>query len=221
MLCAMEFVISALAFAVSAWTLVITSRQLMHDRSALGGRALMFLAGRSGRPELPPRFVGPGQIAQVAEYVVKVSVGGPGVFHHVAVYALGIDKDDNGDLPEPPKPRITMTAADDPIDWKFTVQSWEHAANGWAVVTWIRPYLEGVASEAVAHCLNHDRIYRWRWFHPRSQQLRLAVRNWARRHRRLSWKGLREVKLYGEWRKRERSNPIGIEGPLGCPPPCD
>jgi hypothetical protein len=144
----------------------------------------MFLAGRTGNVEHTVRFIGLGQLAEVPEYLVKVTVGGPGVFHHVGVHVLGVDEDDNGDLPEPPKPRVTMTAADDPIEWKFTVPSWGHATNGWAVVTWVRPYLEGVVSEAVAHCLNRNRIYRWRWYHPRSQQARIRVRNWARTHQR-------------------------------------
>lgn len=213
--------IAAFALAIAAWSLAVMARQLSVARSSSGGRALLFLAGRSGKIEQPVRFTAPGRIAELPEYVVKASVGGPGVFHHVAIHVLGIEEDANGDVPEPPAPRITMTSADDPIEWRFSVASWEHAANGWAVLTWVRPYLEGVASDAVAQCLNHDHLYKWRWYHPRSQRARITVRNWARKHARVSWNRLRTMPVYGEWQPRRRTNPIGVEGPVGLPPPCD
>lgn len=213
--------IAALALAIAAWSLVVMIRQLNVARSSSGGRALRFLAGRTGKPVQPVHFIGPGKIAEVPEYSVKVSVGGPGVFHHVALHVLGVDEDEEGRLPQPPATRITMTAADDPIEWTFSVPSWEHAANGWAVLTWVRPYLEGVASDAVAQCLNHDHSYRWRWYGPRLQRFRIAMRNWARKHERLSCKRLRNMQIYGRWQSVVRTNPLAVEGPVGLPPPCE
>lgn len=225
MLCAVEIVataIAALALAVSGWGVAVMYRQLSVARSSSGGQALTLLAGRAGRIAHPVQFIGPGQIAEVPEYLVKVAVGGPGVFHNIGVHVLGVEADGDGNVPQPPAARVTMAAGDDPIEWSFGVPSWEHARHGWVVVTWLRAHLEGVASEAIAQFLDHrDKTYRWEWFHPRSQFLRIKVRNWARRHKRLSWHRLRDIALYGRWKRVNRSNPVAMDGPVGCPPPRD
>jgi hypothetical protein len=159
------------------------------------------------------------RIVEVPEYRVRFAVGGPGAFHHVSVHVLGVAEDEDGELPTPPEQRTTMSSADDPIDWTFELPDFDAAVDAWAVVTWIRPHLEGVASEAVARWLNRDRLYQWRWYRPRSQATRIRLRNWARRHPQMSWEKLRDLSVYGEWERKAPSNPLGLEGPIGKPPP--
>ncbi len=78
------------------------------------------------------------------DHRVRFEVGGPGVFHNVTVQLFGADG------PASPVPRHTMAAGDTPIEWTFALPD---AAQAWAMVTWVRPYLQGVESEALAQRL--------------------------------------------------------------------
>ena len=110
-----------------------------------------------------------------------------------------------------------MSAADDPIEWKFTVP--EGTADGaWVVATWRLPHLEGVRSEALAQWLTMDDIYRLHMYRPWSRRIRRHVCNWARRHPRWSWKSLREKPIYGKWNRRTPAAPLDIQGAIGPPP---
>ena len=201
MLCAVQLVFNVLALAVMVWALVTTLRQLKLERSAAGGRAAVFTAGRTGT------------VARV-----RFEVGGSGVLNHVAVFLVGVDPDEDGDVPVLPEQRITMSAADERINWEFELPSVESAANAWVVVTWRLPHLEGVRSAAIARWLDDDDVYRVHLYPRWSMAVRRVVRNWARRHRRLSWKKLRELSIYGNWERRTPANPLDIHGAIGPPP---
>ena len=83
-------------------------------------------------------------------YFVRFEVGGPGVFHNVAVQLLGVKESAEGVELERPAVRHTMAAGDDPIEWTFHL-SGEAAERAWVMVTWVRPYLQGVESEIKQH----------------------------------------------------------------------
>ena len=51
-----EFAVSVLALAIATLALVVASRQYRLDRSASGGRALVFSTGRTGKIAQPFRF---------------------------------------------------------------------------------------------------------------------------------------------------------------------
>ena len=221
-----EFAVSVLALAIATLALVVASRQYRLDRSASGGRALVFSTGRTGKIAQPFRFEN-GRIVEEPEYMVFLAVGGPGVFHNVSVHVLGVVENEHGvgvfgddeREPMPPPTRPTMTLADPPTKWRFNVPDIASAAGGWVVVTWLRPHLEGVVTEAVARWLHWDRLYQWRWFHPRFRSIRRSARNWARRHPRVSSERLRKMPVHGRWElKRPDRVPRG-ELPVGKPPP--
>ena len=75
-------------------------------------------------------------------YFVRFEVGGPGVFHNVAVQLLGVKESAEGVELERPAVRHTMAAGDDPIEWTFHL-SGEAAERAWVMVTWVRPYIAG------------------------------------------------------------------------------
>jgi hypothetical protein len=127
------FAISVLALAVAVWSLVVGSRQLSVARSASGGRALVFIAGRTGKIAQPVRFENE-LIVEVPEFFVRFAVGGPGVFHHGSVRLFGAVQDENSVIPTPPEQRITMSAAGEPIEWEFRLPDFESAAGARVVV---------------------------------------------------------------------------------------
>jgi hypothetical protein len=210
--------ISVLALAVSSFSLAISSRQLNLNRSAAGGRAAHFIAGRTGNIAQPPRFER-GRLVEIPRYRVRFEVGGTAVYHQVAVFLVGIDPGENGEPPPvPPAPRTTMGTGDDPIVWEFELPDNESAANAYAVATWRLPYLEGVRSEAVARWLDSDYAYHLHIYSRPWRTVRRLVRNWARRHQRLSWRQLRDLRIHGRWKRRKPSNALDIEGAFGPPP---
>lgn len=210
------------ALAVASWSLYVMTRQLTVARSASGGRAMVFTAGITGQPEQPFRFEPPDDSgirrpALVPEYRVRLTVGGPGVLHHVSVFL--VDESTGGDyeLPDRPETRITMGAADDPIEWTFTIPA-EVAANAWVVATWREPHLEGVKSQAIARWLTGNDIYWLHMYSAWSRWVRTRIRNWARKNPRLSWESLRDMRIYGKWKRRTPTNPLDIQGTIGAPP---
>lgn len=211
-----------LALAVAAWSLYVMTRQLTVARSASGGRAMVFTVGNTGRPEHPPRFDEPNergvrQLAVESEYRVRLAVAGPSVLHQASVFLVDQGGDSDYQHPERPDTRITMTAADEPIDWTFSVPK-EVADNMWAVVTWREPYLEGIHSLAIARWLNGNDTYWLNLYRPWSRWMRIRVRNWARKHPRWSWERLREKSVYGKWKRRTPANALDIQGTIGPPP---
>lgn len=140
---------------------------------------------------------------------VRFEVGGPGVFHNVTVQLLGAARSD------PPAARHTMAAGDAPIEWTFPMPE---TADAWVMVTWVRPYLQGVESEALAAVLHTGRLYEWRWYSETNRYLRTIIRFCARRGR-LPGPALREVPLYGRWRRTSSTSSADLLGPAATRPP--
>lgn len=210
------------ALAVATWSLYVMTRQLTVARSASGGRSMVFTAGITGRPESPARFEEPDssgfrRLALIPEYRVRFAVGGPGILHHVEVFLVDETSGGDHELPERPETRPTMSAADAPIEWDITIPA-EVAADAWVVATWREPHLEGVKSQAVARWLTGNDIYWLHMYRPWSRWVRTRIRNWARKHFRLSWKSLRDMPIYGKWKRPTPTNPLDIQGTIGAPP---
>ncbi|MCX8560714.1 hypothetical protein OS122_07440 [Mycolicibacterium mucogenicum] len=147
-------------------------------------------------------------------YRVRFEVGGPAVFHNVTVQLFGMPE---SAAPAPPALRHTMIAGDDPIDWTFRLPGGV-AAQTWVTVTWVRPYLQGVESEALAHWLQADRPYEWRWYSETNRYVRTVIRFVARRWS-VGGESLRELPLYGRWRRTSSNNSNDLLGPAATPPP--
>ena len=185
---------SVVAVTVATFTVLLAVRRVVMTVSglvfaryvAVGGLAA-FTADRDGDT-----------------YRVRFEIGGPGVFHNVAVQAFGVDGG------EAPAVRHTMAACDDAIEW--TVRAGEQA---WVVVTWVRPYLQGVESEALALVLHTGRLYEWRWYSEANRYARTVIRYLARRR---SARGS-ELPLYGRWRRTSSNSHEDLLGPGATPPP--
>lgn len=147
-------------------------------------------------------------------YRVRFEAGGPAVFHNVTVQLFGVPE---SAAPEPPALRHTMIAGDDPIDWTFRVPDGA-AAQPWVMVTWVRPYLLGVESEALAHWLQGGRLYEWRWYSETNRYVRTVIRFVARR-RSVGGESMRDLPLYGRWRRTSSNNSADLLGPAATPPP--
>jgi hypothetical protein len=208
-----QLVLSVFALTVATLTLVLAARrllnlgsQLVFSRLIAVGGMVAFSAGRTETVGTP-------------RYHVRFEVGGSGVFHNVAVRLLGLSESDGLEAAAPPPARHTMSAGGDPIEWTFTVPNVEAASNAWVMVSWVRPYLEGIDSEAVAQRLNDDQLYEWRWYTEPTRFLRTGVRNLARRYPRHCPQKMRELSLYGRWRRTTSSSRIDMLGPADSPPP--
>ena len=59
--CMLTTALTLFALAVATWSLYAMTRQLTVARSASGGRAMVFTAGITGRPESPPVSRSPTQ----------------------------------------------------------------------------------------------------------------------------------------------------------------
>jgi hypothetical protein len=150
-------------------------------------------------------------------YHVRFEVGGPGVFHNVAVQLFGVPESNEGAELQRPALRHTMAAGDGPIEWTFRLPG-EAAERAWVMVTWVRPYLQGVESEALAQWLLTGRLYEWRWYSETTRYVRTVIRFVARR----SVPGLesmRELPLYGRWRRTSSNTSADLLGPATSPPP--
>jgi hypothetical protein len=148
---------------------------------------------------------------------VRFEVGGPGVFHNVTVQLFGVPESDGGAELERPPLRHTMAAGDRPIEWTFRLSD-EAAERAWVMVTWVRPYLQGVESEALAQWLLTGRLYEWRWYSETTRYVRTVIRFVARR-----WSGpgesTRQLPLYGRWRRTSSNTSADLLGPAASPPP--
>lgn len=160
-----------------------------------------------------------GLVAFVSErdgdvHRVRFEVGGPGVFHNVTVQLLGVTG--GGDALERPAVRHTMAAGDEPIEWTFRLPG-AVAERAWVMVTWVRPYLQGVESEALAQRLGGDRLYEWRWYSETTRYVRTVIRFLARRWS--AGESLRELPLYGRWRRTSSNSSDDLLGPAATPLP--
>jgi hypothetical protein len=152
------------------------------------------------------------------DHRVRFEVGGPGVFHNVSVQLFGVPEGAAGALLQPPAVQHTMAAGDSPIEWTFRLSD-EAAAQAWVMVTWVRPYLQGVESEALAQWLGTGRLYEWRWYAETTRFVRTMVRFTARRWSVPARESMRELPLYGRWRRTSSNTSADLLGPANCPPP--
>lgn len=149
---------------------------------------------------------------------LRFEVGGPAVFHNVSVQLLGVPDADEDAESARPAIRHTMTAGDDPIEWTFRLTD-EAAAQAWVIVTWVRPYLQGVESEALAQRLSAGHLYEWRWYSETTRYIRTVTRWVARRWPVPGRESLRELRLYGRWRRTSSNSSADLLGPAAIPPP--
>jgi len=149
---------------------------------------------------------------------VRFEVGGPGVFHNVTVQLLGVPEAAAGAELERPARRHTMAAGDGPIEWTFRLPD-DAAERAWVMVTWVRPYLQGVESEALAQWLLTGRLYEWRWYSETTRYVRTVIRFAARRWPVLGGEAMRELALYGRWRRTSSNTSADLLGPAASPPP--
>lgn len=150
-------------------------------------------------------------------YHVRFEVGGPGVFHNVAVQLFGVSESMAADL-HAPAVRHTMAAGDGAMEWTFRL-SGAAAEGGWVMVTWVRPYLQGVESEALAQWLHTGRLYEWRWYSETNRYARTMIRFIARRGWLPGGESLRELPLYGRWRRTSSNSGADLSGPAATVPP--
>lgn len=188
---------SVVALTVATFTVLLAARRIL-----MVGSALVF-----------SRYVAVGGLVAFSvsragdDYRVRFEVGGPGVFHNVTVQLFGADG------VAPPAVRHTMAAGDAPIEWTFPLAD---AGQAWVMVTWVRPYLQGVESEALAQRLAGGRLYEWRWYSETSRHVRTVIRFLARRW---SWNSLRDLPLYGRWRRTSSNSEADLLGPGATAPP--
>lgn len=149
---------------------------------------------------------------------VRFEVGGPGVFHNVTMQLFGVPESFEAAGVEPPAVRHTMAAGDGPIEWTLLLPT-EAAERAWVMVTWVRPYLQGVESEALAQWLVTGRLYEWRWYSETNRHIRTVVRFIARRRSGQLGDSMRELPLYGRWRRTSSSTSADLLGPAASPPP--
>ncbi|MUL63797.1 hypothetical protein BOO86_04915 [Mycobacterium sp. CBMA 234] len=147
---------------------------------------------------------------------IRFEAGGPAVFHNVGMQLLGVPEPGAG--LEPPALRHTMAAGDAPIEWTFRLSE-DAAERAWVTVTWVRPYLQGVESEALAQWLRSDRLYEWRWYSETTRFVRTAIRFVARRWSGPRGESMRELPLYGRWRRTSSFSGADLLGPAATPPP--
>jgi hypothetical protein len=220
-----QLLVSAFAISVAALTLVLAARRLLVMGSRLVmsrwfwvGGVIAFSAGPvTGRADADS--VDGVEPADTTEYRVRFEVGGPGSFHNVSVHVRGLAGTGDGGGQLPPQRRTTMNAGDDPIDFTFTVPAADSASKAWVVVTWVRPYLEGVESEAVARWLHGEVLYEWLWYSEANRLARIGLRNWAHRHQWRLTRKLRDLALFGRWRVATLSSGIDMQGPIEVPLP--
>jgi hypothetical protein len=224
-----QLLISAFAISVAALTLVLAARRILTVVGHLVVSRWFWIGGVIGFTAVASEATGnvasaatgnvnatepTGGVAEPNEYRVRFEVGGPGAFHNVSIHVLGLTESDDGRKPVLPARRTTMNAGDDPIDWTFTIPPGESASNAWLVVTWVRPYLESVESEAIARWLDRDELYEWLWYGDANRLARIGIRTWARRHPRRSTQKMRDLAVFGRWRISALSGAIDMQGPV-------
>jgi hypothetical protein len=207
-----QLLLSAFWISFAALTLVLATWRLLAAGSRFVISRYFWVGGVIGFS------VDPTASCEAGEYDVRFEIAGPGVFHNVSIHVLGQAQDDHGQRLVPPQRRATMNAGDEPIEWTFTLPDAESASNAWVVATWVRPFFEGVESEAVARWVDRDDVYEWVWYGNANRLVRIAIRSWARRNPRRS-EGLRELPLFGRWRLTAINSGIELMGPVNKPLP--
>lgn len=149
---------------------------------------------------------------------VRFEVGGPAVFHNVTLHLFGVPESVDGAEVQRPAVRHTMAAGDGPIEWTFQLAG-DAAERAWVMVTWVRPYLQGVESEALAQWLTTGRLYEWRWYSETTRYVRTVLRFAARRWSVPAGESMRELPLYGRWRRTSSNTSADLLGPAASPPP--
>ena len=208
-----QVALSVFALTIATLTLILAARRLLHLGSQLVFSRLIAVGG------MVAFSVERSQAAADDEYTVRFEIGGPGVFHNVSVQLVGLTGVDLDHTPVPPVRRHTMSAGDAPIEWTFTVPDPESADGAWILLTWVRPYLEGIDSEAIAQRLGQDQLYEWRWYSETTRYVRTGLQRLARRYPQRSPEKLRALPLYGRWRRTSSSSRIDMLGPADRPPP--
>lgn len=189
---------SVVALTVATFTVLLAARRILMVVSAMVFARYVAVGG----------LVAFGVDRSGDGYRVRFEVGGPGVFHNVTVQLFGADG------PEPPAVRHTMAAGDGAIEW---ILGPVDAGSAWVMVTWVRPYLQGVESEALAQRLSGGRLYEWRWYSETTRHVRTVVRFLARRYS--GPDSLRELPLYGRWRRTSSNSDADLLGPAATSPP--
>jgi hypothetical protein len=205
-----DLVLGVFALTVAALTLALGARRIVNLASQLIFSRLIAVRGMVA-------FSVACADRATGEYRVRFGVGGPGVFDNVSVRLLGLPDPNAGGAPPPP--RFTMTAGDDPIEWAFTIPDLESASEAWVLVTWVRSHFDGTDPEAIAQRLVRNQLYEWRWYTESARLLRTGVRNLARRYPRGSTQKMRDMALYGRWRRTASGNAADMVGPADTPPP--
>ncbi|WP_123024202.1 hypothetical protein [Mycolicibacterium stellerae] len=195
--------VATLTVVLAVRRLVMVGSQLVFSRYVAVGGLVAFSTDRDDSTDV---------------YRVRFEVGGPGVFHNVAVQLFGVPESGEGSELERPALRHTMAAGDGPIEWTFRLPG-EAAERAWVMVTWVRPYLQGVESEALAQRLLTGRLYEWRWYSETTRYVRTAIRFVARRWWVPAGESTRELPLYGRWRRTSSNTSADLLGPAGSPPP--
>lgn len=199
----MQLVWSVFAITVAALTLVLAGRRLLNLGSQLVYSRLIAVGGMVAFSV---------ERTDALDYRVRFEVGGPGVFQNVWVQLVGVA----AGAVETPARRFLMSAGDDPVDWTFSLDS---DADAWVLVTWVRPHAEGTDAEAVGQRLNSDQLYEWRWYLDTTRFVRTACRYVARRYPRRFPASLRDLPLYGRWRRTTSISRADMVGPADWPPP--
>jgi hypothetical protein len=221
-----NLVLSVFGLTVVALTLVLGARrilnvisQLVFSRLIAVGGMIAFSVTRTDMVAKPAPILDDRPVA-TPEYHVRFEVGGPGVFDNVSVHLLGLpDRNEGGESVVPRGRRHTMIAGDDPIEWTFTLPDLEAASHAWVMVTWVRSHFEGTDSEAIAQRLNRERLYEWRWYTETTRFVRMGIRNLVRRYPRMSTQKMRDMSVYGRWRRTSSSRRVDMLGPADRPPP--
>lgn len=203
----MDLVWGVVALTVATFTVLLAVRRVVMVVSGLVFARYVAVGGLAA-------FSVDRDDAADGSYRVRFEVGGPAVFHNVTVQLFGVPE---GVEPAPPTLRHTMIAGDEPIEWTFRVPD-DVAARAWVMVTWVRPYLQGVESEALAHWLQTGRLYEWRWYSETNRYVRTVIRFVARRWS-VGGESLRELPLYGRWRRTSSNAGADLLGPAATPPP--
>lgn len=183
---------AVVAVTVATFTVLLTVRRFL-----IVGSALVF-----------SRYVAVGGLVafSVEGHRVRFQVGGPGVFHNVTMHLIGVK------AVEPPAVRHTMAAGDAPVEWTIPP-----ADDAWVMVTWVRPYLQGVESEALAQRVAGGPLYEWRWYSETTRYVRTVIRFLARRCS--GPESLQQLPLYGRWRRTSSNTEADLLGPAATPLP--
>jgi hypothetical protein len=221
-----ELVLGVFALTVAALTLGLAARRILNLVSRLVFSRFIAVRGMVAfsvtRTDMvaEPATILDDRPVDTPKYHVRFEVGGPGAFDNVSVHLLGLpDPHEGGTSLVPPGLRYAMRAGDDPIDWTFTLPDPETASHAWVLVTWVRSHFDGTDSEAIAQRLDRNRLYEWRWYTEPTRFLRTGIRNLARRYPRRSTQKMRDMSLYGRWRRTASSSRFDMLGPADRPPP--